>query len=216
MSLGLAIFMSTLTISLVLLYHWGHLSLVRLLKVIGFVVILLSIAGVALMGYRYYENRPSMQKGYNGLMLGMSMDEVIYTKSLPNTVRDTPPDDGNAHFTPDIKISDIGSGKWITNYLTWVYGSYSGAGYSKEYIVIYFNDDKKVSEIRCVDGCAILGITIGTSEESVTGRLGEPGHEEINGGTKIMDYPNLNLSIGLTEKKVGFMIVKKYMFHQKS
>lgn len=216
MSLGLAIFMSTLTISLVLLYHWGHLSMVKSLKVILVVVIFLSIASGALMGYRYYESRPSVQKGYDDIVLGMSMDEVIYTKSIPSAVRDTPPNDGNSHFTPDIKVSDIGSGKGFTSYLTWSYGSDSGMGYSKEYIVVYFDNDRKVSEIRCVVGCSILGITIGSSERSVIDRLGEPGHEEIHGGTKIMDYPKLNLSVGLTEKKVGFLIVKRYVFHQES
>lgn len=216
MSLGMAIFLSTLSISFVLLYHWGHLSLVKFLKVIVVIVILLSAASVSLIVIRHYDNRPSRQKGYDDLILGMSMDEVFYTKSLPNAVRDTPPNDGNMHFTPDIKIDGIGPGKWITDYRTWVYGNDSGMIYSKKYYVVNFNTDKKLSEIRCVTGCVILGITIGTSEESVTDRLGKPEHEKIYGLTKIMDYTKLNLSIGFTEKKVGFMIVKNYALHQKS
>ncbi len=210
MSLGLAVLVSTLTISLVLLYHWGHLSVAKCLIVVGIAVSGLLLVAGGVIGYRYYESRPIIQVEYDGISLGMTMDEVVYVKSIPDAVKITPPNDGKTHFTPDIKIGDIEGGKRFTDYLRWTYGTMTAEGFSKSFLLVDFDSDKKVSTIRCVSGCNILKITNDMSEESVVDRLGNPERESIWTGTKTLDYPRLNLSISLREKKVSYIEVKSF------
>ncbi len=143
-----------------------------------------------------------------GLSLGMTMEEVIYVKSIPSAVKESPANNGTISYTPDILVSDIEAEKGFRDYFRWSYGQYSAKGFSAKYLLVEFSEDKLVTEIKCLSGCKLLGVTIGMSEESVINKLGAPEQEEIRSGIKTIYYPRMQFSVSLSEKKVISLALK--------
>jgi len=251
MSLGLAIFLSTLVISAVLLYHWGHLRAKQPnfnwwkgLKAVGIVAVAFILIGGAWLGYRYYENRPTTQTQYYDLALGMSMDDVLYVKGLPqNVYEDDPRFGGLASRVIAIDALDKQEKKkTVEDYYGWSFvppweqprrlsdikadeppwerrtRAEHGRRNFQRLDVSFSPKTKKLTKILCYTNsdqeiygaCGVLGITTGMSEDDVINRLGKPEREKIEGVSKTIDYPNLNVTMYLTQRKVYMLIVRSF------
>lgn len=207
MSLGEGIFLSTLLVVSFILFRWiwARWGLKKI--AIG---VASSICGItlAIWGYIYYENFPRAQENYYGISIGMSKPEVLYVMGEATNVGEPFEDPVLAGWISLTKTNEISTGKSTADYDHWDY-------YRNDNIVridvTFDSASKKVKAIHCFSGkgyCqSVLGISTGTSEESVVNRLGKPAMEEIEGGRKTMLYSDLNLKLHLEKKAVYSLTV---------
>lgn len=217
MSLGLGIFLSTLLLCLFLLYRWTaqRWNWRRGFKWTALVTVsLLAVSVAVLFAYRQYENRLVRQTRYYDVALGMTQDDVIYTKGYPPNVYGAPeplsPGKPELGFMlPVIDADKLEKNKTVKDYGEW---SYPDAINSSDRLDIWFSPKtKRVSKITCFSEgyhCRdILGIAGGTTEEEAMERLGHPARKELSGVSKTLEYPSLNISLTLSKKKVYMLSV---------
>lgn len=178
--------------------------------------------------YQFISNRPKAVVKYEGIALGMKMDEVMYVLGYPPEVlfKD---DDYEVKF-PN---GEVMKGKWLIHatkkavdsskngakdYLYWQYPIQPHASSSRRIDVEFDKVTKEVRSIGCyvddkawvsVGSCFVNGIQALDSEESVIDKLGKPTFERIDGVTKNIKYSNLNMSIYLVRKNVYYINVEK-------
>jgi len=226
MSLGTAIFLASLLLSLIYLYkitrdRWNwRKGANRLLKMIGFVI----LAGLVLWAGLWIRNRPSVRNEYAGLRLGMTMAEVKYTKGLPLGVAYVPDTPLTQESTSPDKTSATGEGKPISwdglaveiipikdlnghkleEYNQWYFES----GNFKR-IDIEFDKSGKLAAIKCyshgfMDCPNLLGQYDGGEENQLFEALGKPSLEQIDNSSsvKTVEYKDLNAIFYLAQKKI--------------
>jgi hypothetical protein len=221
MSLGSAIFLSSVVIAVVMLYgltkdRWRSGPFVKRanLTFLAIVAITGTIAG-ALYIWNQLPLALARQTEYAGLRLGISQDEVIYIKGVPQTVNGELETEGPLKGSrPTIEKDKLEKGKQVRDYDDWAYnGDYSR-------INVTFNMKKTaVTAIQCYSSdklsrCPpILGIRDGDSEKTVIDRLGVPAISRIErlsipgveGATKYISYPNLGINFHLEKEQVYYM-----------
>lgn len=210
MSLGLAIFLSTLVVSTVLLYRWGYLR--KFARGVFALFVIVVLIGGTWFGYRAYESQPTPQTSYQNLSLGMGMEEVIYIKGVPNDVYsvEDPEREGWQEVIPVDELDKQEKRKDIKDYYDWAFHEETGSRVD----VSFSPTSQKLVEITChansddLARCGVLGIFTGASEEDVIDALGKPEHERIEGVTKTMEYPSLNLRMNLVKRKVYRLTVR--------
>ena len=198
MTLGLAIFLSTLLIIGFLQFRSARKSMelkkifnniaLKILNNWGIWMVVI-ICGIALViwGFNYYNNLPTKQTSYNGISLRMSKPEVRLAMGEPTNVGEI--DSMLGEVVNIAKASKTPSGRSIVKYDYWSYEIND----NKATIGVTFDSDfKNVKEISCysaVDSCQpILGISTRTSEESIVDKLGKPTKEITEGAIKSMLY----------------------------
>ena len=213
MSLGLGLFLSTIVLSLVFLYRWTRDRWNWKKGLIRFglgIAAILAFGAIGIYAYIRYENRLVPQAGYYDLALGMTKDEVYYVKGHPPEVLERPsdPKEGWGGWLV-LDTKKLPPGKGPKDYLSWQYPLASG---THDRLDIEFFDEDRVSRIACYTQggyCrSILGISSGSTEDDVRERLGTPAAEELSGVSKRLDYPDLNLSFWLTQKRVYMLAVE--------
>lgn len=186
-----------------------------------FKIFLTSLAAVFLMAsshmiFRYISLIPEKVKSYQGVVLGMSMEEVKYILGYPDGVLH--PVENLSTKKDKVFMAQLyatkeeieRSNNGVNDFFDWKYN----AGLVR--IDIKFDPlTQKINSIGCyinkhdileADGaCAINGIQALDSEEAVFERLGKPSNIEIKGITKTITYSNYNMEINLA-KKVVFSI----------
>jgi hypothetical protein len=194
MSIGLAIFLSSLMFALIFLYHitrdrwsWhriGRKTVVVLLIFGG----LITLAAGGIYSWIQFRHLKSKQTEYAGLRLGMTMAEAKYVKGIPDFVVDNTP----------IRTSNLDEGKKIEEYRDWRYADST--------LQLVFNDDNNLlGAIACSSASAcpeILGITIGDSEQQLLSKLGQPSTAKIDGLVKEMNYSSLGVLVDLRQQKI--------------
>lgn len=208
MSLGLAIFLSTLVVSTVLLYHWGYLRkfLRAFVALLGVVV----LVGGVWFGYQFYESRPTAQTAYRDLTLGMSMEEVIYTKGQPSNVISAKAEEGWQSVISVDELDKQENRIGLKGYYEWSFDEEAGSRVD----VRFSPKTQKLVQISCYADedypgrCGVLGVSTGALEEDIIDAFGKPGHERIEGVTKTLQYPDLNLVMHLAQRKVYMLAVK--------
>lgn len=223
MIVGLWIFLSVALVSVVLLYHWGHLRLTRKFFTYMLFFGVLS-ASLAVGAWRYYltmADKPERQLKYADLALGMTPEEVLYSKGLPAYV-------GDYEKNPKLAVdAPIFSGKpgeirgrelkeqpvrnRAKDYNFWQYG-----GFGQPTITAEFSPEShRLLAITChgaiTEGpsCPVLlDIADESSEQSVVEKLGAPRRETIIGYAKMLEYPDLNVFVLLARQKAFRITVK--------
>jgi hypothetical protein len=213
MSLGSALFLSSLVIALVMLYgitkdrwRWRIFAKRAILTLVAIAVLTGAIVG----GLYVWSQLPpflTQQTEYEGLRLGIGPDEVIYIKGFPPTVYGEVETEGDYKgFQPTFETEKLEKGKNVRDYRAWAYnGDHSriDVTFNKEktaVIVIQCYSSDKLS--RCPP---ILGVRDGDSEKVVVQRLGEPAISRIEGAVKYMNYPSLGINFHLEKEQVYFM-----------
>jgi hypothetical protein len=219
MSLGLGIFLSTLVVAVLLLCRWygERWKMGRKLKIIATVVVVLLAVGYGgLWGWSYWEGRPKPQTGYYGVNLGMRMNEVVYVLGSPTTV-DEPPDKDTRWAKVD-KVEELAKDKTIQDFFAWSYGDTDGDENKARIDVEFSLKTKKVTSIGCYSSgqyChSVNGITVGTTEDEVTEKLGKPTAVMLNEATKTLRYDELHMEISLTKKAVYMIKVVDPVIYQ--
>jgi hypothetical protein len=221
MSIGLAIFLASVLLILVMLYgitkdRWRWRRIAKLCALI--LITPVALTGAVIGGLYVWRQLPATiypQTEYAGLRLGISPDEVIYIKGYPLNVYGPPEKEGEwAGFQRMFKAEELEKGEHVKNYQGWLYED----GFKR--IDIKFNTEKSaVVEIECMSRdresqrrCPpIFGVTDGDSEREVIRKLGPPGTFQIEvarstpkvralGGTKFMSYPNVGMHLRLRER----------------
>lgn len=124
MTLGTGIFLSTLIVSILLLYKWTRerWNWARGFKrFFVFLVAISAITGLGFWGYDAYKNHVVKQTEYEGVKLGMSKDEVLYVKGEPDqllTPIDYDPFSGGRNLfldngKPQKKVSPISTENYL-------------------------------------------------------------------------------------------------------
>jgi len=219
MSIGLGIFLSALIFAMVGLYlttrdrwDWFHIS--RWVAIgCGLLVGLGAIGLAATWGYQKIANLPTRQTTYADLTLGMTMDEVRYVRGDPEFVVKTYVTRGLTaeEFLNAVQVDDLKHDNDMKTYLTWGFPEKQ-----QPWIVVSFDRrTKTLRNIWCFTGidnignsnaCPPLdGVRVGTSEEALVERLGEPSNQSIYGGDKTIDYNQYGLWFLLVRKRVIWM-----------
>jgi hypothetical protein len=133
MSLGSEIFLSSVVIAVVMLYgltkdrwRWGPFVKRAIFTFLAIVAIAGTIAG-ALYIWNQLPLALARQTEYAGLRLGISQDEVIYIKGVPQTVNGELETEGPLKGSrPTIEKGKLEKGKQVRDYDDWAYnGDYS-------------------------------------------------------------------------------------------
>jgi hypothetical protein len=209
MYLGIAIFLSSMVIALVMLYgitkdRWRWRTFVKRSALA--LVAIIALTGAVIGGLYLWNHLPPVtrQTEYAGLRLGIGPDEVIYIKGFPPTVLGEVKTEGDwIGSEPVIDTSKLEKGKNVQDYREWQYEGYNSR------VDITFNLEKTaVVVIQCYSNdrlsrCPpILGISDGDSEKTVVDKLGVPAISRIEGVAKYISYPNLGISLFLTKEQV--------------
>ena len=179
--------------------------------VIFFVLICFGVLYFSLM---YISNLPKKVSEYQGISLGSSKDEVWYALGVPDEVLFPPQKYIETKgiwqkFATKDEIKKAPDGEKGFN--SW---QYNKKGYRVD---IHFDSlTGKVKAIGCfisskdwtdIRACKVNGIGALDSEDRVVDILGKPYSSSINGLTKELLYPNLNMKINFEQKSVYYIIV---------
>jgi hypothetical protein len=210
MSVGLAVFLSSLLLSIVLLYgitkdRWAwrlflkRTALVCLTLIFGLAA---SIAGIYV--WNQLPTAVARQTEYARLRLGMNQDEVMYIKGYPPSVLgEEVGDPAWKGFFGVIETKNLEKGKRVTDYRDWSYNEYESN------INVAFNDEKTaVVAIQCfskdkLSRCpAIAGLSDGNTEKQAIRRLGPPSDSQFQGVTKWIAYHEQGIKLTLEKEQV--------------
>ncbi|MCA6109590.1 hypothetical protein [Bradyrhizobium cenepequi] len=213
MELGTAVFLSSIAVSVVLLYgftkdRWSWRRIIR--RSVGGIFMLGAIGGVLIVAAQYWDQlfpvRLSRQAEYAGLRLGMSRDEVKYVKGFPaNVVTDDK--EGPWQDFGVLKSSELPKGKTVNDYPLWSYEGY------EHYLHVAFGNGKTVLSIACFSKdrlyrCpAIGGVQDGSSEAELVRKLGAPSKSQIKDTTKSVEYDDIGVEFKLEKETVYRLLV---------
>jgi hypothetical protein len=219
MSIGTAIFLSSLVLATVILYgitkdrwRWRRIVARTALTLALFALATIVVLSAIAIGRYYYETstKPLVpqteplvpQTEYAGLRLGMSPDEVMYIKGYPSNVVDETPKQNP--FDAFINTKDLKQGERVQDYREWLYENNQQGS-----IGVTFNPEKTaVVVIECLSfdrlrRCpSIAGVSHGDSEQEVIQKLGSPDVSRIEGLNKYLTYRPLGLQLSLTKEQI--------------
>jgi hypothetical protein len=208
MSVGTAIFFSSLVLALVGLYaatkdrwRWRAFAKHGLVAIAGLVV----VAGM--FGLALYAWPLTQQTEYLHVKIGASPNEVNYIMGAPaNVYGEMSNDPDMAGWQEVIEIQKIPKGKSFRDYTDWAWKRPNG------HIDITFNPEKTAAvAIECYSSdklgrCpAIEGIADGSSEDQVLKRFGQPDTSKITNSTKRVTYQKLGVFF-LLEQQIVYML----------
>jgi len=198
MSLGTAVFLSSLVLASVILYaitkdrwRWRRI-IVRAALALAAIAVL---TGTVFSGLYFWNLPVGRQTEYAGLRLGVSPDEVLYVKGYPAVVlvTDAPASEDNPSV---VRTSDLEIGKRVQDYQYWGYED------DDRNITVVFNPEKTaVFAIRCysrdrLGRCpSIAGVFDGDSEQEVIRKLGLPDSSPIRDGNKFLRYDSIGITL---------------------
>lgn len=208
MSIGTGLFLSTVILSVVLLYgftkdRWRWKVGIKRTSIGVFATILIGV--IAWGGLYIWNHLPTTltpQTEYVGLHLGMSPDEVMYVKGYPPIVLGKPVrvDEWTGFFLEVIETKKLEKGKTVNDFQYWVYDSI---------ITVEFDNAKKaIVKISCnssnkLNRCpALAGVIDGDSEKEAIRKLGNPDRAEIMGLAKYLYYRKFGIELILTKEQV--------------
>lgn len=147
---------------------------------------------------------------YQGLTLGMSMDDVVRAKGQPSHVLEDYTDPAYKRFKKAIARNDL---QWsISNYADWLYWSPA----TSTRIDVSFSRHR-LREIGCyaklVGACGLFGITTGMSTAQIIDRLGKPDQYEMEEGAPTWHYASRNVRIYFSEDH-AYMITLENPFNR--
>jgi hypothetical protein len=223
MSLGLGIFLSSLVLSIVILYgitkdRWSWPKIARRggLGVLT-VVALIMVIWAGIYFWNQLPGSVGKQTEYAGLRIGMAPRDVKYIKGYPPTVfGDAETVEGKWPGKPVIETKNLEQGKSVEDYRDWSYEISGGR------IDVEFDADKKaVIVISCYSSdslrrCpSIGGISDGNSEQEVTRKLGKADVARIDGVTKSLYYKKLAIYLKLRQEQVYMLGVNDTRYVQR-
>jgi hypothetical protein len=170
----------------------------------------LVLAGLSLGIYTYLDRQPKKIISFEGVVLQETRDEVFYALGLPTTVmdRETATRFGRGRLVWESSPRDLEKlGKSIKDFPGWSYER------QQTRLDIEFDGKGLVREIGCyhslgsrqyldAERCEVNGIALMDTEERIKEILGKPQSEYLEGPTKTLVYPNLNLKLSFTKKIV--------------
>lgn len=214
MELGTAIFLSSIAISVVLLYgftkdRWSW----RRVFFRSFVAILViaSVSAVMIFAAQYWNQifptKLNRQAEYAGVRLGMSRDEVRYVKGVP-TLAVIQDKEGPSPSYNVFKPSELPKGKTINDYPLWEY-----EGHEHFILVIFGDGNNTVRSVACFSSdkssrCPeIGGVSDGTTEAELLHKFGMPSSSQIKDARKSVRYEDIGVEFTLEKQKVYRLII---------
>lgn len=180
----------------------------RILTLLPFAI----VVAVTYLGhplYMHFQHRLRPQVSYYDLKLGMPQDEVVHIKGQPEYVVDT---SKRRHAPVAIRREDIPANKTAKDYPEWEFPI--GRKEPGTLEVVFDGKTKQVAEIGCYSQsgyCApVFGISTGAAEADVVRKLGAPHDVRLNKGSETFNYPALDLSLLLENKKVSMLRVHRF------
>lgn len=213
MAIGTGIFLGLAILAIVLLYtqtkdrwRWG-----RIAKWTAAVIATPIVIGAGWLAYDalqdHLRSRPERATAYADIALGDSMEEVRYSKGVPDDVMkedDSLPNNPRGWLTV-VSVPHLPKGQDITDYLHWSYDDQFAGRIDAE----FSPDSKTVVRVSCYSGenqtCAgLVGVSSGTTEAVLLDRLGEPSSADIEpeSGVKTLRYAQFNATYRLKERRV--------------
>jgi hypothetical protein len=210
MSIGLAIFLSSLVFALVALYgitrdRWGWRKIVR--RATLALLFILALGVLTFAGVHIWDRIPTSipkQTAYAGLRIGMPHDEVKYVKGYPPKVYGEAATEGDWKGSqPVIETKTLEKDKRVEDYVDWSYDIEGGR------IDVEFDPTKTgIIVIRCYSAdklrrCpSILGISDGDTEQEVIRKFGKPEKSSIEGVSKSLYYTKAGIYFVLVKEQV--------------
>lgn len=164
------------------------------------------------LGLVFFKEKPVKIEEYHGVKIGDKADDLIYKKGVPSEVLGPETYDKEFGYSREVKkieSNNLGVEKEVLKFEGWyieITDNYS--------LAVYFNrPGGEVSSIVCTsrggrEGCqSVNGVTIGTTEEDLTKKLGVADKENLEGRIKTAQYENLRLKFMLEKEKVYSIIV---------
>jgi hypothetical protein len=204
MSIGWAIFLSSLILAFVALFgitrdRWSWRKIVRRVTVAVLTAVALGV--LAFAGMRLWDQIPTSvpkQTEYAGFRLGMPQDEVKYVKGYPPKVFGELEKEGPYKGSRKLEMD-----KRVEEYAEWSYDITGGR------VDITFDPTKTgIIVISCYSSdnlrrCpSILGISDGDAEQDVIKKFGKPEKSKIEGVAKIIYYTKTGVHFNLAKERV--------------
>jgi hypothetical protein len=182
-----------------------------------------AVTALAFAGYSWWRARPRPQTEYYGATFADGKAEIQYKLGSPDHVLDPTPISGlgpgwelilNVNSDPAKDKNSVPAGTTIRDYDEL---EYDQVGDANSVTVSFRKSNSRVNEIKCialhhdVAGCKpVMGISVGTTEDELRQRLGQPTAEHLDGVTKSMLYRNLHLEFTLEKQRVYILAVGLY------
>lgn len=209
-SIGAGIFLSTILLSIVLLYgitkdRWRWRRTITQAGLLCFALIVLCVTvGTAAYLYNQIPITIAKQTELDSVQIGMTQNDVRYVKGYPPIVYG--PLDNTDKFPGRrvIETEKLPGGKTVDDYDYWSYKKYAGSR-----IDVQFTPTKtSVVTVECYSHdklrrCpSIAGVYDGDSEQKVIRVFGRPDMSNISGVTKSIYYKKFGVFFKLTQQTV--------------
>lgn len=184
MSLGLGVFLSSILLSVTLIYlrtrdHWRWRKIALWFGIVT--VGLPALVAGTYFTYQFYQNQPVRATELNGITVGAAKRDVLFLKGKPNLGQDTN---------------------------NWVY--WSEENVDRVLTIVEFHKDivKTVAQMGS-SYIAINGVRIGDSYQSVIDRLGKPDIVSYasNGTGRLLSFKAIRTAIGFEKGEVDYLAV---------
>jgi hypothetical protein len=221
MSIGTALFLSTLVIGLIILYgitrdRWNWKAIAKRTGLAVFVIVLVGLLTAG--GFYLWNNLPvGVQTQYAGLKVGMHKDEVKYVKGMPTDVLEPLTTEGEMKGWQGIITTSelLKQGKSVDDYNTWQYDL------GEARLDLDFDPQSRLIVVSCYSPTysskcpSIGGLTVGVTEKEIVSRLGAPDDARLDGITKSLYYKNLGIYFTLEKERV-YMIGVNVVHYRRS
>jgi len=188
MTLGTGIFLSTILVSIIVLFgmtkdRWNWKRII--IRSVGGLLLFTAITAGGFWAVITYNERPVVATELEGIKLTHTKDDVIFLKGAPDKRLDKENDN------------------------IWTYKTSKKYSSDESHTVVVKFEDDSVSEVYYLSGC-ILGCTrlsdigVGRSYERVVEKFGEPTHTSThkNKLSKVVSYKKYNVFFELEKNQV--------------
>jgi len=212
MILGLAIVVLVLIIILILLFFYKRKASPEIIDIptkftgeFRKILIAVLVLGSSIYAYLKFIDHPVIPKDFNGIVFGMTKDEVLYVMGKPEK---TIKFDGK-NIVPqeliDVSAYDKKENHW--------YFKHSTHGVN----VFYDEKTEKVYQVSCnltedrnsggVTYCETNRVGLGSKEERIIDIFGVPDEVRFSDGLKFVSYKKFNTTFTLNKKEVTQIVV---------
>lgn len=192
--------------------RWARTISIFVLGCVFSAGVLLSVQHGSLRSLTSIVFSPKKLTDFDGIALGMSMNEVRYVKGGADYFSGAFAEEIVDPFE-FVESKELGKGKYqnktAADFRNWVWRgdncplSLEFDRSTKAVVRIDFTDEVYA------DRCEINGIKLGDSEEYVYSRLGKDGQKKMLDGVLELEYKKYNMTIHLVKKKVNHIKISE-------
>ena len=185
------------------------ISIENFVKFILKIIALLTVLMICLLGFVFYQERTVTPQDLSGIKLSMNKDEILYIMGDPLRSYASADD---SYISID-KSNESNKTSFTKNNNSWQY-----ARKGHEINIVFDKVTQKIDKIRCLEIinesyaqgtiCQTNTISLGSSEEKVLDKFGNPDSVVLDNGQKIIVYKKFKTEFLLRKQIVTGVIIQ--------